>query len=137
MPLCGCAGEGWGWQRTGESEGYEAHAGPGAEIENPPHQGLEDRGQRFPFITAKLGNAKDSVGQARQPAVRCYHGEHPKGPRKIDDKYNNTRCNHEGQLPAMRLPPALKAPSSSNGKKSRRTFEGKLPSNVVIFPLRL
>ncbi len=52
-----------GGRGQGSREGYEAHAGPGAEMREPSSSGVRDRGQRLPFITSKLGNAEDSMGQ--------------------------------------------------------------------------
>lgn len=78
--------------------GHEAHA---AENWEASSSGVRDHGQRLPFITAKLGNAEDSVGQP--PTARCglLPWQTSQGPKKTDDKYNNTRCNYEGQLPVL------------------------------------
>lgn len=58
--------------------GREAQAGPGAEIEKLSSSGVRGRlGREFPSSQPSWDNAKDSVGQPRRPAARCYHGKHP------------------------------------------------------------
>lgn len=120
--------------------GHGAHAGPEAEIEKSPHQGLGIMGRDFPSSQPSW----EMLRTAWVSPPTAYYGLLPwqtsQGPKKIDDKYNNTRCNHEGQLSALgwlllsRLRGLQKPPPK---KKTSVYFEGKLLSNVVIFPLRL
>lgn len=69
--------------RAGEGAGgHEAHAGPQAEIEKPPHQGLGIMGRDFPSSRPSWEMQRTAWVRPRQPAVGCYHGKHPKGQRK-------------------------------------------------------
>lgn len=81
------------------------------------------------------GKCRGQHGSA--PTARCVllPWQTSQGPKKIDDKYNNTRCNHAGQLPAMCCLPLSQGPIffKSEKKQSQCTLREKLLSNVVIF----
>lgn len=75
-----CLGELGG---SGEGAGgHEAHAGPEAEIEKPPHQGLGIMGRNFPSSQPSWEMRRTAWVSPRHPAVGCYHGKHPKTQRK-------------------------------------------------------